>query len=400
MQSHNSYLEDVVEGDDNKPRYICKYPEFMTNKDHDTRKPCSLLVGCAPTGLLYDGEKLVRDPHSQIDKSLNFYRCGCRGHGISKVTELGYPECTSLSVSDLVHDADQLAPCLGAFPWNGERCLCPEGYVNTKDEDGLVASGYKKTLAYDLVSLPETCVRRPCEFDARTGDYLNRSIIRNDAYHKPAYYDRDEKNCKCNVTFSYLGIYVDEAGNGNAVDSEGCNACIALKSTRDDAVHMNAARLSFYAEPDGLPKLWYELSDPDEGALGMKVRSAIIKPLYNPLHHNAYIPPIDLDQGLAFEYNYTRGTENWAQKYLEDDGEKTPGLMTVYVEKGERPVYKTGDIIKNPKSMDNDYPKDPPDVDRVYTEMIISGKPDFATLITTNSTKYITKGEVVNLPTH
>lgn len=222
-------------------KYICKYPNFITHASD--AEPCTNLVAC--DDLIYtDTGRVVRDYFTITD--FDQVDCLCKSFEISKKTSQGYPACQQARAIDVSNQKK----CIG-FPHNpitGE-CLCPKNRISTKDEDALLKAGYKNTVAFSLSQLPETCVMKPCAFDPTDGRFLEGASWNG-------------TSCICPKEYSITGVFVNEAGNGNAVnvakESDGYNACVRINSDRAPANADNLVYVSQFIPPEGVTRVWFE----------------------------------------------------------------------------------------------------------------------------------------------
>lgn len=347
---HNPFLEYVViNSADNKLNYICRYPQFISN-NNNPEEQCKYIHGCAPTGRLLDKNGNEITNTQDINSPLSNYRCDCGYEYVSFFLE--YPRCKMANVQDLLNNLEKYKnnPCLG-YPEKEflGRCDCPDGYIYNKNESELKQFGYKPTIAYDLTLLPKTCVKKPCQFDPITGEYLNNFGIWNS----------DIKSCQCSVSRGLLGIYIDEAGNGNAVNVEssktGYNAC--LKVHAEDSRYYGYMRQ--YVAPKGIPELMVYTQDYDdtkfltvtesmEKYFGENDPNLKIKPCFSSVYNDSLNK-----YALTFQYEYPLDLSNKLQSVDAKrpiSFNKEDSLFIKLDDTYEHPFYKKGDIVRNPNT--------------------------------------------------
>lgn len=349
---HNPFLEYVViNPSDNKINYICRYPQFISN-NNNPEEQCKYIHGCAPTGKLLNKNGDVITNTQDIKSLLSNYRCDCGDEYVSFFLE--FPRCKMANVQDLLNNLEKYKnnPCLG-YPEKEllGKCDCPDGYIYNKNEAELRQSGYKSTIAYDLTLLPKTCIKKPCQFDPITGDYLNTF----------GFWNPDIKSCQCSVSRGLLGIFINEAGNGNAVDvandKTGYNAC--LKIHVDDSRYYGYMRQ--YVAPKGIPELMIYTNDFDDSKFLTVYESlkkyfeehddesaSKTKPCFSSVYNDS------LNQyAKTFKFEYPLDLSN---KLLSVDKtrpisfDKDDSLFIKLDDTYDHPFYKKGDIVRNPNT--------------------------------------------------
>lgn len=336
--------------------YKCRYPEFVSNGG-DLTKPCRIIHACAPSGFLYEistGRQVTSA--SQIRGSLSDYECECGSAHIPYFFE--YPRCKITNVEELLDNFQEYSKydCVG-FPKSLRGgCECPEGFVSNKDEKELTALGYRSTTAYDLQLLPKTCVRKPCQFDPSTGQYLGLG--------GRARWDADLKSCQCDTSYGLMGVFVDEAGAGNAVDvkseKDGFNACVSVNRT--DKLYGYYSYLRYYVDlPGGHPAFFYFSKEPDVDRFTTVKDSLDKYKSSNPDYKNAalYFQPVYTGNPKfyvpTFNYEYpldlkTMKTSVEDRRRLQMD--KPDSLFFKIDDTYEDPFYKVGDVVRNPATYD------------------------------------------------
>lgn len=234
MSQDENLLQIKVDG-----KYICKFPNFITHTS--VLEPCNILVSC-PLLKYKDSGQHVKD-YWKI-KNFSEIECVCDAGQVSATSSEGYPICRKARLVDLPAET----ACIG-FPHNpiDKSCLCPKNFISTADEAALNQAGYKSSVAYALTRLPPTCVMTPCKFDPTNGKMLVGSYW-------------DGKTCVCPKNKSLMGVFIDESGNGNAVNvanrQSGYNACIQINTPANpDEV---LVYVSQFVPPKGETKIWFE----------------------------------------------------------------------------------------------------------------------------------------------
>lgn len=351
---HNPILEYVfINPVTNKLNYICRYPKFISNNGN-VEERCQYFHACSPKGELIDkaNGKVITNAND-IKKTLENYSCNCDINHAPYFLE--YPRCKLANVQDLLNNFDTYkdVPCIGfEIDYDREICKCPPGYVSNKDETALKNFGYKATLAYDLTLLPKTCVKKPCLFDPATN-----------AYHETnAYWDSKMRSCRCNISSGLIGVYVNEAGNGNAVDvasaESGYNACITVHE-RERISYYGYMRQ--YVAPKGIPELFYYSEEYDKSkfptleATVTKFReehnnNRRIHPYFKPTYNQS------LNKlALSFKYEYPLDLTTHVNSIDERRTityNKEDSLFIKLDGTYDHPFYKDGDYVRNPTTYD------------------------------------------------
>lgn len=322
-------LLEFVTYENSKLIYNCKYPDFATHT-HIT-KQCNVFVGCYPTGKLIKSNEFKE---INLDNVTSFeqIKCYCGFYAVSIYSQLGYPECQSVLIGQLLDKPNEYTNnCFGFTYFNGE-CVCPTGHISNKDANILNSIGYKKSTAYDLSLLPHTCIKKPCIFDPFTFEKLNE---------KDAYYDTTKKMCICNEFNGLIGIYIDEAGNGNAVDSTIINAC--LKTSTE--LYETNLYTSFYIPPEGNPITWFKSWQPN----------TFLFPTFKNFDSNkaTYFNKIGIPNLLIKEYPLDSTFKSSKDDERDITYNKPDSILQKfdsnnYISK----IFKNGDLIRNVKSVE------------------------------------------------
>lgn len=342
---HNPFLEYVVIGDENKITYVCRHPQFISN-NNNSREQCQYIHGCAPTGRLLNKNNEPITNTNQINSPLSNYHCDCGYEYVSFFLE--FPRCKLANVQDLLNNLDVYKnnPCLG-YPDTANKCACPPGYIYNKNEAELNKSGYKSTIAYDLTLLPKTCIKKPCQFDPITGEYLQ-----NHGFWNP-----NIKSCQCNVSRGLLGVYINEAGNGNAVDVEsqktGYNACIKIQ--KEDSNYYGYMRQ--YVVEKGIPEIMIYTDEYDPSKFPIVSESyekylqehgdvKRIKPCFSSIYNdslNQYATLFKFEYPLDTSTNISSTSTKRSITFNKDDS-----LFIKLDDTYNHPFYKKDDLVRNP----------------------------------------------------
>lgn len=322
----NPFLETPVIENDGSTLIRCKYPDFLTQVSQ--QETCRDMVGCYPTGrLLLNGKEFY--DYGKI-KSWKNFTCECGVRGFSRNSLMGPPECVATTIGDTDHD---FKGCVG-FPYLNGGCICPKGYVSSKDEKGLVDAGYRSTVAYRATQLKPTCLMKPCLFDPFTGKRHDSDVLAWSG-----------KSCLCDPLHSIIGIRIEEAGGGNAVDSSEINACLDI-SDASEKVKETYIFSEYYLPPKGAPqhafKTWSY--NPSMFPLFHPVQN---KDTYVTTQHMRFPDkeyPLDLEDKSVSVPHKKRRIE------LDKPDSLFVKLSDKYQIVSNSP-YRVGDVVRNPESL-------------------------------------------------
>jgi hypothetical protein len=340
---HNSLLEDILVDKNGQITYICKYPQFANH--NSLQEPCRKMEGCSPSGQLINNKthKYVHNLND-IDSFSNF-SCLCNSSSISFYNTQGFPECKSITIGELLDNVSDYKGCVGFTNFDND-CFCPPHYISNKNKNELLQVGYKESTAIDLQLLPKTCIKKPCVFDP----FSNKKHP-----DTAAEWNINEKTCKCDESQGIIGIYINEAGNGNAVNSTKYNACLEISAN-----HVNTPIYSsFYIRPTGEALSWFKPWDINKDMFPQFTTIPDKDPYINFSGLPTYIHeefPLDLETAYKQSTKYSTPLH---YTYIESLLKKFD--KTTYVANNK---YKDGDIIRNVLS--------------------VTGKRIFPTLITDN----------------
>jgi hypothetical protein len=325
----NHLLEEAVYKD-GKIVYVCKYPNFA-NHSIET-EPCGNLSGCLPTGELKKtgSNETIYNLSDVTDFSQ--VRCECGTFGISRYTELGFPECTTSLIGDLLDNPEPYGKHCVGFPGFGGECYCPSNHVSNKDVNELTNVGYRSSTAYDLSLLPNTCVKKPCKFDPFTYREFDETQAR---------WSETEKSCICDESQGITGIYINEAGNGNAVDTNKYNACISLSKF----VAETTLYTTFYVPPKGDPLTWFKCWSPNKAMLPNMLSLGG--------KGDTYVNFNGLPSTIKFQYplDNTLKKSIFTKRKIDFDKEDSV-LKIVKKDEYDSKLFKEGDIIRNVNSVE------------------------------------------------
>lgn len=157
-----------------------------------------------------------------------FLKCGPDNRVKNKITGIEVNNFNNVGF-DIIKDGECICP-LGLRPGTGlqcvsatikevpdcfgfdkipgtDRCSCPDTHVYTRDIEALKKLGFKDSVIPSFEINPASCVVKPC---------------------RPGVYNPATKSCECPIEQFVFGVYVEEEGDGNAVNSDKFNACLQL----------------------------------------------------------------------------------------------------------------------------------------------------------------------------